>query len=131
MKLYLAARYGRRAEMQINAVALERLGHQITARWVRGAHENVEERDCAIDDVQDIMRADALVAFTEGPDTPSGLRARGGRHVEFGFALAQGLRTIVVGPRENVFHHLPGVEQVGSVRELLSLLSDRRALEVG
>jgi hypothetical protein len=35
---------------------------------------------------------------------------RGGRHVEFGAAVATGKRLIVVGHRENLFHHLPGVE---------------------
>jgi hypothetical protein len=49
------------------------------------------------------MAADAVIIFTEIPNaTP----ATGGRHVEFGLALAQGKRVIVVGPRENVFHYL-------------------------
>lgn len=37
--------------------------------------------------------------------------SRGGRHVEFGMALAMDKRLVVVGPRENVFHLLPAVEQ--------------------
>ena len=42
-------------------------------------------------------------------------RNRGGRHVEFGMALARRLlsgapRLIVVGYRENVFHYAPEVE---------------------
>lgn len=40
----------------------------------------------------------------------AGRASRGGRHVEFGMALALGKRVIVVGPRENVFHLLPEVE---------------------
>jgi hypothetical protein len=37
---------------------------------------------------------------------PNTILATGGRHVEFGLALAQGKRVIIVGPRENVFHYL-------------------------
>ena len=49
------------------------------------------------------MAADAVIIFTEIPNT---ILATGGRHVEFGLALAQGKRMIIVGPRENVFHYL-------------------------
>jgi hypothetical protein len=49
------------------------------------------------------MRADAVIIFTEIPNT---VLATGGRHVEFGLALAHGKRVFVVGPRENVFHYL-------------------------
>ena len=49
------------------------------------------------------MAADAVIVFTEMPNS---VLATGGSHVEFGLALAQGKRVIVVGPRENVFHYL-------------------------
>ena len=42
------------------------------------------------------MAADAVITFTEIPNT---ILATGGRHVEFGLALAQAKRVIVVGPR--------------------------------
>ena len=42
------------------------------------------------------------------------LSTRGGRHAEFGIALALGKRVIVIGPRENVFHALPAVERYES-----------------
>src|SRR5260370_22529594 len=54
-------------------------------------------------DCEDLMAADAVIIFTEIPNT---ILATGGRHVEFGLALAQGKRVIIVGPRENVFHYL-------------------------
>jgi hypothetical protein len=55
------------------------------------------------------MAADAVIIFTEIPNT---ILATGGRHVEFGLALAQGKRVIIVGPRENVFHYLLPDSQV-------------------
>src|SRR5260370_9542714 len=54
-------------------------------------------------DCEDLMAADAVIIFTEIPNT---ILATGGRHVEFGLALAQGKRVTIVGPRENVFHYL-------------------------
>lgn len=118
--VYLAARYGRRAELAAVAHALRVIGFDVVSRWVFGAHESTEDVTSALEDIQDLERAEIVVSFTEGERAPG--RARGGRHVEFGFGLARGKRLIVVGPRENVFHHLPGVEAVGSASQLLRLL---------
>ena len=63
-----------------------------------------------------IAASDIFIAFTEEPDSPYG---RGGRHVEFGFAMyhygEDHLKAvIVVGPRENIFHALPEVHRIDS-----------------
>lgn len=73
-------------------------------------HESMEaqRREFAQHDWDDVMAADVVISFTEQPRTAGG--SRGGRHVEFGAALAAGKRCIVVGWRENVFHCLPQVE---------------------
>lgn len=47
---------------------------------------------------------------------------RGGRHVEFGLAVALGKRLIVIGHRENLFHHLPAVEFFESPQEMMRSL---------
>ena len=57
----------------------------------------------------------------------AGKAARGGRHVEFGMGWAWGKRLIVVGPRENVFHLLPTVEQFDSWPDALAALADLAA----
>lgn len=61
----------------------------------------------AKDDFDDVSRADLVISFTEPPRSSAN---RGGRHVEFGIALARGARVIVIGHRENIFHWLPKVE---------------------
>jgi hypothetical protein len=111
-RVYLASRYGRRPQMHALARVIEAAGHTVTARWVHGSHDSDEigDQTCALDDLQDLEAADVLVSFTETDTVPG--RARGGRHVEFGYALARGKRCIVIGPRENVFHHVPGVEVI-------------------
>ena len=111
MKIYLSACYRRQLEMQRIARELETFGHEITSRWVL-EEPFVEEEHFqplpnrarrAQRNLLDLAQSDCLIAFTERP--PSG-QGRGGRHVELGIALANGLKTIVVGWQENLFHTL-------------------------
>jgi hypothetical protein len=136
VKIYLAARYSRREELCGYREELRDLGHDVQARWLDGKHQltsrgqsigeggeavvegvadgssQVEDASLrgkfAKDDLDDVKAAELLVAFTEAPRSNS---SRGGRHVEFGIALALGIRLITVGPRENIFHWLPVIEQ--------------------
>lgn len=130
-KIYLAARYSRHTEMQGYAAELRAAGHTVTSRWINGSHQVMlngeplgaereamfesghtsmenQRREFAGHDWDDLMAADIVISFTEQPRMVS--NSRGGRHVEFGAALAAGKRCIVVGWRENVFHCLPTVE---------------------
>ena len=70
----------------------------------------------AVIDLEDVDRADSLLFFAEDPliGTP-----RGGRHVEFGYALAKGKRCIVIGGEENIFHYLPNVMHFPTVSAFL------------
>ena len=117
MKIYLAARYGRRAELQERADDLT--GHQVTARWLLGLHEGLSKTVCASDDMEDLAAAGTLILFGESPSTGY---YSGGQMVEFGLALAQGKRIIICGPRENVFTYLPQVEQYDTWTEVLEKL---------
>ena len=58
-----------------------------------------------------------MLFFAEEPSAPY---SRGGRHVEFGYALATGKKVRVIGPEENVFHGLPGIAHYKSFDEWLS-----------
>ena len=117
MKIYLAARYSRRDELNGYRRALEARGHVVTSRWLSGTHQlggdglsvqaaDAERERFASEDLADVMAAEVVISFTEEPRKTNG---RGGRHVEFGVAYASGKTCVVIGPRENVFHHLPGV----------------------
>lgn len=112
MYIYLAAAYQRQLEMRGVRTQLQRMGHRVTARWLdaeRGVDgwsaPYIQEAAPALQadarrDMEDIERAQAVFSFTDG------LPARGGRHVEFGYALALGKRLFVIGPREQLFHTL-------------------------
>ena len=130
-RIYIAARYGRRAEMVEAARQLEALGHEVVSRWIYGEHEaidataTVEERRLwALEDVADIDRAQMLVSFTEEPGAAGG--GRGGRHVETGYALGCGKLVEVVGPTENVFHTLPQVRRWETWGECLAWFASLR-----
>ncbi len=131
MKIYLASRYSRRTELCGYRKQLEDAGYRVTARWLDGNHQiddqglsaeaKAEERTrFACEDWADLLTADICISFTE---TPRGTNSRGGRHVEFGAALAHGIRSIVVGYRENVFYCLPLVEFYPTWEECLHVLS--------
>lgn len=130
MTIYLAARYSHRERMLRVADVLTTLGHEVTSRWIRGDHQitdgglsdesqRVMRTRFATEDIEDLRRAECCISFTEEPRSTL---TRGGRHVEFGAAIALGKRCIVVGPRENVFHCMPQVEVFDTLGELFKAL---------
>lgn len=114
VKIYIAAKYARREEMEEIALMLMNAhGYDITARWVFGGEEGFSQEEIAVFDLEDVDEADTVISFTEHPD----MYTTGGRHVEFGYAIATGKRLVVIGPRENVFYHFPTVEQFDTLND--------------
>lgn len=114
-KIYLAGSYTRREELSAYRHQLGALGFIVTSRWLDGTHEiaadgltndeGTEDDRCrfATEDIADLQKADIVISFTEPANSPA---SRGGRHVEFGMAIALGKACFTVGPQENVFHCL-------------------------
>lgn len=135
---YVAGRFERRDELHAVIRRLGAINIRCTSRWITEepdiAHshpQQVEAFKCewSIKDYNDVKESDTLIAFSEdltdamipgnedlitfGMDNHiyvPALWARGGRHVEFGLAIAWEKRIVVIGPRENIFHWLPMVE---------------------
>lgn len=132
MKVYLAGRYSRRDELSEYAKLFQAAGISVTSRWLTedtplnsqmGDHSEEFYKTTAEIDIQDVLAADAIVFFAEDPlvGTP-----RGGRHVEFGYALGLGNKgLLVVGPKENIFHYLPGVRHFENVDGAIQYLFER------
>ena len=110
MNVYLTARFARKDEMATYAEDLNRLGHQVTSRWLGVEFDpstplsHPSWSQLAQQDLVDIRRADAMICFTE---TSGGGAAR---HVEFGIGLGLGKRMYIVGSAERLFHTLPQLE---------------------
>jgi hypothetical protein len=144
MKIYLAARYSRRIELCSYRDHLKKIGFDVQARWLNGDHQlsdqgvpigeagqNLVENGSleaaallrekfALDDFEDVKNADIVISFTEESRSVFG---RGGRHVEFGIGIALGKQSVIVGHRENIFHHLPWVLFFEDFNEVLQYLS--------
>ena len=123
MKVYLAARFSRIMEMRTYRYQLEKIGIQATSRWVNedpqaGFNRYDSFETYAQHDLDDVLAADLLIFFSE----PEGVSTSGGRHVEFGIALAAGIPIYVVGEHENVFHSLPSVRHWSSWAQLIKAL---------
>ncbi len=113
-KVYFAARYSRRGELNGYRAQLEKLDFEVTSRWlVNDPPAPIDElteshwRELAETDCRDIERSDGLVAFAESP--PGG---NGGRHVELGIGIGRGKDIIIVGEPEHLFHKLKNVHRV-------------------
>lgn len=128
MRVYLAARYSLNGAMREAAAYLSARGHVITSRWINGCHElgdhptDEARRRLAFEDLDDLRIADAMIAFSEPPRTMS--NSRGGRHVEFGLAIALNKQILVIGLRENVFHYLPDIRHFSNLVDAAQALDE-------
>jgi nucleoside 2-deoxyribosyltransferase len=128
IKVYIVSRYGLKEKMREQAKILRSHGMIITSTWIDEPHDSqcklsdVPEGMLPVyarNDIRDLKEADCVIFSSE---EPTFLGVRGGRHVEFGYALALGKRIICVGPKENIFHYLYEVEHVSSWSQVLGYL---------
>jgi hypothetical protein len=130
-KFYVATDFARKEEARQAAGLLERAGLELNATWLTSQPVLIAEglggeldgeaaeaaRRVADEDLLDITQSSVFVQLT------SGEKARGGRHVELGFAIAMKLRdpcraVVAVGPREHAFHYHPSVIHLPTLQDL-------------
>ncbi len=101
-------------------------GHIVLSRWLDTMWRETDEHgssaappqyreEYATKDLEDVAACELFVSFTEPPRSST----RGGRHVEYGAALALKKLIAVVGHRENLFHHHPRVVFHSNTEELM------------
>ena len=117
MKVYIAAPYVRRQAAQWLRGTLETAGVEVTSRWLSELNNN--DHAGAQMDLDDVDAADAIILY----NPPNFHREGGGRHVEFGYAIAQGKRLILVGTPSVIFHYLDSVEVVPDLQALIALVT--------
>ena len=126
MKVYTAGRYSRRDEIAEYARILRANGIEVTSRWLEekgsltgNMGDNTDEFyiETANVDIEDVKLADAVIFWAEDPlvGVP-----RGGRHVEYGYALGTNKPIYVIGPKENVFHYIDRVYHFDTFNEFLN-----------
>lgn len=110
--VYLSASMARAGDMSAVADVLRRYDVEVVSTWHDHVVPNPDaERAAQVakTDLEELSSAGVLIALAE---TSAAGYQTGGRHVEFGVALALGLRIILVGTPEHVFGHLANVVQV-------------------
>jgi hypothetical protein len=126
-KIYLAAQTRRRTEMAKIGRALEKAGHTITSLWVFEDDHTLDRKIIAQRDIDHVAAADTVVLFTE-PRKKKQIE-HGGRHFESALGLAWNKHLIIVGPPENVFHHLDSVVCLDSVQKNAKTPEERKAIQ--
>ena len=139
MRVYLAAPYAARDALRNYADDLARFGHECTSSWLSEMTEIsagtvgvapaiTDEQASAhvFTDLRDVARSHALVMWTWPAAEPivTGGGNSGGRHVETGAAMAQGIPVVVIGEPENIFHRASGVTCVPDWHEACMVLAD-------
>jgi nucleoside 2-deoxyribosyltransferase len=141
LKVYVAARWDDRDVALELKRTLERNGLIVTSTWLT-PHDNqsmdalkargplrvvADARERAIKDFEDIDASDVLLVYSPKSSHRNGT---GGKHVETGYALANGKPVFVLGDRENIFHYHPMARSVGSIREFFTALEIAYTLDV-
>lgn len=110
---YFAGSFYRKPELVVYMEQWQTIGNYCTSRWLRTDHEvdfqeevdqlayGSEGHQFALEDIDDILRAELLVFFSSANNASKG---RGGRHTEFGIALGRSIPIVLIGEPECAFH---------------------------
>ena len=117
MKVYIAGPWAERDAVRVFAGKVVEAGHDITEAWWYHP-ESTDHTELVRQGFRDwdaVQEADAMIVINS--------KKSEGKAVEMGLALAYGLAPIiVVGPRTNIFHHLPNIFMVATGEEAIERL---------
>lgn len=117
---YLAGVFEQREKLRPMRSDLLVLGHEVYASWMDSTDTGFGNEAAALLDLEEIQKAVVFLHFTQDPNS---LWPRGGRHFETGYAYGTGSTIILCGPKENIFHHLPGILQFPTWSKTLSFIT--------
>ena len=113
MNIYFAASKHHIDRLDQAAVRIKRAGHVIVSKWI-WFPDDMPRQEMANRDIEDVAKCDILVEITGS--------GKGGRHVEFGYALAFDKQLAIIGDREHIFHEMHRVRQFADLDEFLDYL---------
>lgn len=121
MKIYLAHNFVAREVLGATVRLLEAIGHEVTSRWITD-DEHVKANSSqqnALDDLEDIRKADALLLFINQYGSSPGR----GKYIELGYALGIGKKCYIIGYNMGcVFYSLPEIIHIKNFTELEGFL---------
>ena len=127
MRFYMAAQYWSRPTVEKVAGYVRALGHKVVSTWHVGEAQTdppPKPKPVAIHDHLQLMSSEVVVVFSNMPEfKPS----TGCTNVELGMALGFEKRVLLVGERENMFHHLPMIRRFDTPAKLLVALRDSQS----
>lgn len=107
MIIYLAASFPNKEKLRtVNKYLLNR-GVKVICRWLDNKLYGLNKKD-AIQDYEDVESSDVIIVFSDGGQQLS----KGGRHTILGLALGWKKKIYLFGPKEQLFHYHPSVNQV-------------------
>ena len=117
--VYVAAPCLHKADALVAQTQFEAAGFEVVSHWIQyhgdGANDAELQAQAVEDYAEIVAKTDAFVILN--------LALSEGKAFEFGVAYRQKLPCVVVGSRErNIFYHLPGVLQVETVEEAITVL---------
>lgn len=131
MKIYIAARWPRKDEVEKLYNIFRDMGHEITTDWtkhkpVKPYDKNPEiSKEYAIADLNGAMNSDVFILLSSEEGT--------GMNIEFGAAMAQTLRTgkpkvYVVGDHvaRSMFYFHPKVERRKTIDEVIKEIREKK-----
>mgnify|MGYP001566688926 FL=1 len=117
--VYVAAPWLHKADALVAQTQFEAAGFEVVSHWIQyhgdGANDAELQAQAVEDYAEIVAKTNAFVILN--------LALSEGKAFEFGVAYRQKLPCVVVGSRErNIFYHLPGVLQVETVEEAITVL---------
>lgn len=104
MNIYIAGKFEAQERLKHERNRIHMLGlGKVIGTWLdeeSGDPTTSQKLDYAERDLVEVSDSDLLILDTADENN------RGGREVEYGAALGQGIEVWVVGPKRNVFHEL-------------------------
>lgn len=121
VKIYVAARYARREDAAVLAQQLRDSGAIVVSTWHDGVKDDAGSEEklqgLSMKDLKEVYEGDAVFTLT---DEPGGFYQYGSHHIEFGAGYAWDKICVLIGPRELMFHRLPGVLQFDSFEDYMA-----------
>ncbi len=116
-RVYIASAFINRRKVNAWAWELEKQGYKVVSTWHYESDVEGDRRfrKYAERDVEELEMSDTLILFTENHDD-----SQGGMWVELGYALAKGMKIVVIGPMTAcVFNRLEHLERYAELESFL------------